>query len=93
MSTKPLRFTGRELVVNYSTSAAGSLRVEIQDAAGNALPGHALADCPEIIGDELERVVRWKSGPDVSALAGQPVRLRFALKDADLYSFRFTAGR
>jgi len=29
---------------------------------------------------------------DVSALSGQPVRLRFELKDADLYSLRFTTG-
>ena len=27
--------------------------------------------------------------PDVSRLAGQPVRLRFVMKDADLYSIRF----
>ena len=31
----------------------------------------------------------WKQGPDVGALAGKPVRLRFVLKDADLYSLRF----
>jgi hypothetical protein len=33
----------------------------------------------------------WKSGTDVSQLAGKPVRLRFELKDADLYSFQFRA--
>ena len=29
------------------------------------------------------------NGTDVSTLAGRPVRLRFELKDADLYAFRF----
>jgi hypothetical protein len=92
--TKPLIFSGKELVINYSTSAAGSVAVEIQDASGKPLPGFTLVDCPEIFGDETERVVAWEDGSDVSALAGQPVRLRFVLKDADLYSIRFrgTAG-
>jgi hypothetical protein len=75
--------------LNYATSAAGSVRVEIQDAAGKPIDGFTLAECPEIIGDEIERVVRWKSGSDVSKLVGQPVRLRFALTDGDLYSLRF----
>lgn len=90
--TQPLQFSGRDLEVNLSTSAAGFLRVEIQDPEGKALDGFALNDCPEIIGDQIDRVVRWKNGSDVRALAGQPVRLRFALKDADLYAFRFRAG-
>ena len=53
------------------------------------MAGFALADCPEIYGDKLEKVVSWKRGPDVKQFAGQPVRLRFVLKDADLYSIRF----
>ncbi|MCY4411724.1 MAG: hypothetical protein OXC27_14805 [Caldilineaceae bacterium] len=43
-----------------------------------------------MLGDDLARVVRWADGPDVSQLAGIPVRLRFELKDADLVSFRFS---
>ena len=51
--------------------------------------GFRLEDCPEVFGDSIERVVSWNSGSDLSKLAGQPVRLRVVLKDADLYSFRF----
>lgn len=87
--TKPLTFQGGKLVLNFATSAAGSLAVELQDAAGQALPGFALADCSELFGDTLERTVTWKGGADVSALAGRPVRLRFVLKDAHVYSLRF----
>jgi len=89
MFTKPLTFTGKELVINYSTSAAGGIRIEIQDEDGAPLPGFALKDCPEIIGDQIERVVAWKGGTNVAPLAGKRVRLRFAMKDADLYSVRF----
>lgn len=87
--TRPLVFAGRMLEINYRTGAAGSVRVEVQDETGAPIPGHELAGCEEIIGDELERVVAWREGSDVSALAGRPVRLRFVLKDADLFAIRF----
>ena len=91
--THPLVFAGDELRLNMSTSAAGSIRVEIQDQAGQPLPGLSLADCPEIYHDQIDRVVRWNTNADLGALAGQPVRLRFALCDADLYAFHFTGER
>ncbi|MEZ5354264.1 MAG: hypothetical protein R2762_16625 [Bryobacteraceae bacterium] len=89
MLTRPLRFSGSELELNYSTSAAGGIRVEIQDENGAPIPGYALEDSREIIGDQIERTASWKSGSGVAALAGRTVRLRFALKDSDLFSFRF----
>ena len=87
--TKPLTFGGNRLHLNFATSAAGSVRVELQQPDGTALPGFALADCHEVFGDTVDRVVTWKGGGDVGSLAGKPVRLRFELKDADLYSFQF----
>ena len=89
MVSRLLTFSGSELVLNYSTSAAGSVRVEIQGPSGEAIPGYALEDAQEIVGDEIKRLVAWEAGSDVSALAGKPVRLRFVMKDADLYSLRF----
>ena len=88
--TKPFTFTGKRLSLNFSTSAAGGVRVELQDAAGKTLPGFSAEDCGEIYGDALERTVAWKSKMDVSTLAGKPVRMRFDLKDADVYAFQFT---
>ncbi|MBI5775530.1 MAG: hypothetical protein HZA89_17555 [Verrucomicrobia bacterium] len=87
--TKPFTFTGGKLTLNFATSAAGGIQVELQNAGGQPLPGFTLADCPPIFGDALERAVTWKGGGDVSALAGKTVRLRFAMKDADLYALRF----
>jgi hypothetical protein len=91
--TRPLAFTGHELVLNFATSAAGSLNVEIQDAEGHALEGYGLKDSREFYGDHVEHAVRWgfgtKATADIGALADRPVRLRFVLKDADLYSLRF----
>ena len=88
--TKPIRFKGKKLALNFSTSAAGGVRVEIQDAEGRALPGFALDECPPIFGDAIERQVTWKNGGDVGSLAGKPVRLRFELKDADVFAYQFS---
>jgi hypothetical protein len=89
LTTKPFRFSGRRLVLNYSTSATGSIRVEILGADGRPATGHSMSDAVELYGDEIAETYSWEDGSDVSALAGQPVRLRFELRDADLYSWRF----
>jgi len=85
---------------------AGSIRVEIQDETGKAIPGFRLQDCDEIFGDQLGQVVTWRRGhadvldeglkeipnkpSDLSrALRGKTIHLRFVMKAADLYSFRF----
>lgn len=88
--TKPVKFQGKRLSLNFATSAAGSLRVELTDAAGKPLPGFSLADCDETFGDSLERTITWQGKSDTSSLAGKPIRLRFQLNDADVYALRFT---
>ncbi len=87
--TKPITFAGKQLSINFATSAPGSVRVEIQTADGKPIPGFTLDDCREQIGNEIDRIVSWKGGSDVSSLAGQAVRLRFVMKDADLYALQF----
>ena len=88
--TKPIVFDGGNLALNVETGAAGSIQVEIQDVEGRPIDGYTLDECPEIFCDELRYIVRWRyQGGDVRALAGRPVRLRFMLRDADLYSFQF----
>lgn len=90
MITKPLIFEGEKLVLNFATSGAGGIDVEIQDAHGEPIDGYTRDDCDEVFGDQLDRTVTWRGGDsDLGELAGQPVRLRFVLRDADLYSLRF----
>ena len=88
-TTQPLIFEGSELELNYSTSAAGALKVEVQDADGRPHIGLKEAACTEMFGDEIDRLVRWESDAGLGTLAGSPVKLRFTLKDADVYAFRF----
>ena len=82
-------FEGRELELNYATGAAGHVGIELQDGSGVPIEGYRLEDADLLIGDEIERVVSWQDQSDVSRLAGEAVRLRIQLKDADVYSFRF----
>ena len=87
--TRSFTFTGKELVLNFSTGATGSVRVELQNAEGKPIPGYALAEATELIGDDIERIVSWGVGSDLGKFAGQPVRLRVRMSDADVYSLRF----
>jgi hypothetical protein len=86
--TKPVVFQGRRLSINFATSAAGGIRVELQNADGSPIPGFTRDDAVEQIGNEIDRVVSWKGGDDVSAVAGQTVRLCFVMHDADLFSIK-----
>lgn len=87
--TRPLVFLGDQLMINFSTSAAGSVRVEVQDPAGRPYAGFELGACDEIYGDELNRAVLWNDRSNLGKLSGKPVRLRIALREADLFSMRF----
>jgi len=90
--TRPLIVSGDRLLINFSTSAAGCIRFEVQTADGNPIPGFSLFECREQIGNEIERHVTWDSAGDLSTLAGKPIRLRIVMKDADLFAIQFQKG-
>ncbi|MFC1526361.1 hypothetical protein ACFL6X_06080 [Candidatus Latescibacterota bacterium] len=89
--TRPFTFEGGTLHLNVATSVAGTVQAEIQDVSGAPVEGYSLDDCDEIYGDYLDCEVTWAGSGKVGDLAGQTVRLRFALSDADLYSMQFAA--
>ena len=89
MLTKPLRFTGANLELNFSTSAGGSIRIEIQDAAGTPIPEFSLDNAIPLIGDSIASIYSWKNAPSLATLENKPIRLRFVMQDADIYSLRF----
>lgn len=78
------------LLLNVATSAAGSVRCELQTADGDPIPGFTIEEADIIYGDEIERIVSWGRGrSELKQFAGQPIRLRVELKDADIYALRF----
>jgi hypothetical protein len=84
MLTKALTFAGRKLLLNLSASAVGSVRVDLLDLAGKPL-----AASEPLTGDSIEKEVVWRGGAELAKFAGKPVRLRFSLRDVDLYAMRF----
>ena len=78
---KPFRFEGRELSVNFKTSAAGSIKIALHGG------GRTIQSC-ELFGDSLDRRVPFEKG-DVASFAGLPVTMEITMSDADIYSFKF----
>lgn len=88
--TDPLRFTGSTLELNVDCGGHGYVLVEISDGAGVPISGYALADAVPVMVNSVRSLVVWKAQHSVASLAGQTVHLRFVMKDAKLFSFRFT---
>jgi hypothetical protein len=62
----------------------------LQTPDGTPIPGFTLADSDILYGDGIELPVSWRGGQtELKELAGRALRLRFELKDADLYAIRF----
>jgi hypothetical protein len=87
--TPPLRFAGERLELNIDCSAMGACRVALLDEQGEPYPGFSAALCDEIIGNHVHKPVTWEGRSDVSALAGQVVRLHFVMRACKLYAFGF----
>ena len=89
LTTKPLKLTGDKLVIN-ADAEDGGVGVEILGRTGQRpVPGFSLADCDRFSGDSVRHTVAWQGSSDLSRLQDRPVRLRFHLQNAKLYSFVF----
>ncbi len=83
--TKPLTFDGNKLSINFATSGyIGYVRIVICDEDGNEIEGY---DSTTLFGDSVNRPVDFQK--PLSELSGKTVRLKFDMKDCDLYSFVF----
>ena len=57
--------------------------------ATSSVPGFSLDDSDALRGTRTDMPVTWAS-PDLSALVGKPVYLRFEIVNMGLFSFRVT---
>ena len=88
LMTKPVKFTGKRLVLNVDASA-GEVAVELLNRNGRSIEGFTGGECDPIREDRLCGTVSWSGRSDLSGVAGKPVFIRFHLCGAKLYSFRF----
>jgi HEAT repeat protein len=87
--TQPLQIEGDRLFVNADCASDGWLKAELLDSKGNVITGFALSDCMRVTGDSLRHEVRWRGSRDVPGGETGAIQIRFALQNADLFSFRF----
>ena len=99
--TKEFIWHGKRLVLNCrmrhgNSRTYGELRVEIvkrpDDAnpaarMGEVVPGYSFDDCDLIRSNCPNQIVSWNKNDDISFLNGQPVYLRFRIRNGGLFSF------
>ncbi len=95
-TTRALRFKGNRLVINatgrdrYAGDGYGTVKVELLDGqTGSPLPGFTADDCKVFGEDSIQHTVSWKGGPSLGSLEGKPVKVRFQVSKAKLFSFQF----
>ncbi|MDA0835341.1 MAG: hypothetical protein O3A29_18855 [Planctomycetota bacterium] len=86
LTTRPLVFFGDTLEIN-ANAEGGSLRVEAIDDEGNPIKGFNKTDADPLTSDDVHHILSWKGNADCHLLQGRPIRLRFHLQNAKLYSF------
>jgi hypothetical protein len=84
--TRPIVFDGDVLIANFATKDSESIKVDALTEDGKSVAS------AKLMGDEVAHKVKWQSDSDLSKLAGRPIRLRFSMKNADLYSIQFATS-
>ena len=88
-TTPPLTFKGDRLELNVDAAGGGSVQVEVLDQNGEAIEGFSLRESLPITRNSVRIPVSWANDPNLGALAGSAVRLRFHMTNASLYAFQF----
>jgi len=86
VTTKKLVFIGDTLEVN-ADAKGGSITVEALGDQGKVIEGFSKNDCTPITTDSVRHVVKWTGNSDCHLIQARPIKLRFYLKKAKLYSF------
>jgi hypothetical protein len=84
--TRPVKSNGGRLVINAECRTGGSIVAELADLEDNVLSGFNKGACEPFVGNAVNHELRWRNQPRISADAG--LKVRFFLRNADLYSFR-----
>jgi hypothetical protein len=91
--TKPFVFEGSILTLNVSTGAAGFIMVEFLSPEKELIPGYSGNEGYKMFGDDIALKVLFRRGDgadsNVASLSGKPVRIRFTMSEAMLYSMQF----
>ncbi|MBC8355964.1 MAG: hypothetical protein H8E66_28640 [Planctomycetes bacterium] len=81
VTTKPLRYEGGRLLLNYVVRGGGALSIVALNEAGDAI-----GKSKPLTGDDVDAEVAWEQEPDFTQGV---LQLRFVAKNADVFSLRF----
>ena len=81
VTTKPLRYTGRRLLLNYVVRTGGSMMLEALNESGDVV-----GKSKPLSGDAVDAPVAWEQEPGFSQGV---IQLRFTLNKSDVFSLRF----
>ncbi len=88
VETKPVYSTQPHLYVNGKCGPNGYIDVEVMDRWNNVWEGFSRADCNTFTRDDVRHRVTWGDNQTVDQIP-DAVKLRFYLRDAELYGFQF----
>ena len=90
--TRPLSFSGKHLFVNLD-APRGRLYAEACDLEGKPIEGFTRDNCIPISANSTKQLVSWKDGDSVESLVEKPIRLKFYMNNAKIYSFWVSKNR
>lgn len=85
MTTRSFVFLSDTLVLNADASE-GTIIVEALDGEGNTIDGFGRETSIALTTDNVRHMLAWKGHDDLHQLQGQPIRLRFHLQRARVFS-------
>jgi len=94
--TRYLKNTGKQLIINGRCDRGGSIRVEVVDVHEEVIEPCTKENCDPLTSDSTDHTVTWRGsspiprGSSTERRADTDIRkLRFYLRNAELFSFRF----
>jgi hypothetical protein len=75
------------VTINARTSTDGYVVAELLDRHDRVLPGFSRSDCVSFCGDSVRHELRWKTAELPAAQKAGDTKIRFRLKNADLFSY------
>ena len=92
LTTRSFKWPGGKLVINCKTMGVPNeswLRIALLDENGRDIPDYSREQSDPIEGDQIAATPTWSNKPqNMDPFNGKKIRLRFFMRQADLYSFK-----
>jgi len=75
------------VTINAKTGKDGYVAAELLDRHNEVLPGFSREECTPFAGDSIRHVLTWKTKELPKSHINEDKKIRFFLKNADLYSY------